>query len=62
MSPSTDWIDNGQLNIALRQERGGEDIFRSIYSAETRTLLQLNGQVEVRRDGGGAHQTLRLSH
>lgn len=49
MSPCTDWIDNAGLNIALRQEAGEEDIFRSVYSAMTRTLPQLNDQVEVRK-------------
>lgn len=49
MSPCTDWIDNAGLNIALRQEAGEEDIFRSVYSAMTRTLPQLNDQVEVKK-------------
>lgn len=51
MSPCADWIDNARLKIALRQEAGEEDIFRSVYCATTRTLRQLGG-------GGGAHCTL----
>lgn len=63
MSPCTDWIDNAGLNIALRQEAGEEDIFRSVYSAMTRTLPPLNDQVEVRKgwlvgEGGGVGRTL----
>lgn len=60
MSPCTDWIDNGGLNIALRQAGGEEDIFRSVYSAATRTLPQLNDQMEVRK-GWGALNTATLS-
>lgn len=47
MSPCTDWIDNVGLNIALRQGGGEEAIFRSVYSATTWTLPQLNDQMEV---------------
>lgn len=43
MSPCADWIDNARLKIALRQEAGEEDIFRSVYCATTRTLRQLGG-------------------
>lgn len=50
MSPCTDWIDNVGLNIALRQEGGEEDIFRSVYSA-TWTLPHLNDQMEVKGRG-----------
>lgn len=52
VSPCMDWIDNVWLNIALRQEVGGESIFRSVYSAVTRTLPQLNDQMEVRDEWG----------
>ena len=57
MSPCTDWIDNAGLNIALRQEGGEEDIFRSVYSAATRTLPQLNDQMEVRKGWGGTKRS-----
>lgn len=53
VSPCTDWIDNAELNIALRQEAGEEDIFRNVYGATTRTLPQLHGQLEERGVGGG---------
>ena len=59
MSPCRDWIDNAGLNIALRQEAGEEDIFRSVYSAMTRTIPQLNDQMEVRK-GWGALNTATL--
>lgn len=49
VSPSVDWIDNAELNIALRQGARDQDIFRSVYGATTWTLLQLNDQTERRR-------------
>ena len=57
VSPCMDWIDNARLNIALRQEAGAEDIFRSVYSAMTWTLPQLNDQMEERKGwrGGTIH-------
>lgn len=58
MSPCTDWIDNAGLNIALRQEGGEEDIFRSVYSAMTRTLPQLNDRMEVRKRWGALNSAI----
>lgn len=50
VTPCTDRIDNAGLNIALRQ-----DIFRSVYSAVTRTLPQLNDQTEDGNRWGCQH-------
>lgn len=62
VSPRADWIDNSGLNIALRQEGGGEDIFRSVYGATTRTLPQLNDQTEERKGSwSGTLNTATLS-
>lgn len=51
VKPCTDRIDNAGLNIALRQ-----DIFRSVYSAVTRTLPQL----KTGTGGGASTATLSL--
>lgn len=41
MSPSTDWIDNAGLNIALRQGRRGKLFLEDVYRPATETLRYL---------------------
>jgi len=60
VSHCADWIDNTELNIALRQGAGAGDIFRTVYSAPTWTLLQLNDQVDGRKKRVGSTHNATL--